>query len=274
VAEARDRPRLSARRRARGRARPLAVAARGGALLALALAGWSGARGLRLAGFELRADASRAAAVGEPAEPARAAGARPTPDPTGARPALDPRAARAADGPPVRAAPATIVFDRVPDGAATCAPCPVGDEWAGEGLLVSFRSWSADSTRPVVLDGSDYLPAGRPARVLGPALRPGRGLEVGVIRLDFPGRPRRVSFSLFGPDLVRRFDVVAWSAGTALNASGVRRVVRGRYDAGGTGVFREERITVIADGGIDRVSLDGRGPPGHMLLVDDVEIVP
>lgn len=168
--------------------------------------------------------------------------------------------------------PVTIGFERLPGGGDTCTPCPVADEWAARGLVVSFRSWSADSSRPMVLDARDYLPVGRSSRVLGPAFLPERGLEVGVIRLDFPGRPRRVSFSLFGPDLVRRFEVVAWSGRSALDPSRVRRTVPGRYDAGGT--FREERITVTTEEGIDRISLDGRGPPGHLLLVDDLEIVP
>jgi len=69
--------------------------------------------------------------------------------------------------------------------------------------------------------------------------------------------------------------VSAWSGDIRLDGPAIGRTLRGRYDVGGgTGVFREERITVTAATGIDRVALAGWGPPGHMLLVDDVEIDP
>lgn len=263
------------RRGRRGAART--VAGRIAAVVTVAGAGWLAVWGLREAGFRFRwevpapAPGERPRGVGEraplttgpraadPGEPSAAVRPRLAPPPSGGRPIGS-------------GAAANIDFDRLPDGADTCAPCPISDEWADEGLVVSFRSWSAGSTRPMVLDARDYLPVGRPGRALGPAFLRERGLEVGVIRLDFPGRPRRVSFSLFGPDLVRRFEVVAWSGGAALDPARVRRTVSGRYDAGGT--FREERITVTMEEGIDRISLDGWGPPGHLLLVDDLEIIP
>lgn len=126
----------------------------------------------------------------------------------------------------------------------------------------------------MVLDGGQYLPPGRPPRVLGPPLDADRGLEVGVIRLDFPGRPRTVSLSLFGPDLIPAFEVTARRGPTRLPESAVGRVVRGRYDPAGLGLFREERITVRWSDGIDRISVDGWGPPGHLLLVGTIEIDP
>lgn len=242
-------------------------------------------RGLRLAGFEFRweVDARSAEPVatsdgvgsaggpgGSGETPARRA--PDVPEPASRRPSLEPPTGR--EAPAGSGAPVAITFDRLPDGRETCTPCAVGTEWSGQGLVVSFRSWSAGSTLPMVIDGRELLPAGRSVRVLGPAFLPDRGLEVGVIRLDFGGGPRSVSFSLFGPDLVRRFEVVAWSGASATGDPAVQRTVRGRYDAGGRGSFREERITVTAEGGIDRISLDGWGPPGHLLLVDDLRITP
>ncbi|MFV1986712.1 MAG: hypothetical protein ACC682_05505 [Gemmatimonadota bacterium] len=169
--------------------------------------------------------------------------------------------------------PVAIDFETFGDGGAPCAPCPVSDEWAELGLRVSFRSWTADSERPYVLDGRDYLPPGPDLHALAPAFRGDRGLEVGVIRLDFSGRPRTVSFSLYGPDIVRRFDVTAW-AGDRILTTAVERTDGRKYDVTGRGLFREERVTVRAPTGIDRISLDGWGPPGHLMLVDDLVITP
>jgi len=168
---------------------------------------------------------------------------------------------------------ATIDFERFPDGSVPPAPYAASDEWESEGLRLSFRSWTASSTRPYVLDGREYLPPGHGRLALGPAFRAERGLEVGVLRLDFPGRPRTVSFWLFGPDLVRYFDVTARGADGAEDPA-IERAPGGTYDASGRGRFRAERITVRAEGGIRQISLDGWGPPGHILLVDDLVIAP
>ena len=169
--------------------------------------------------------------------------------------------------------PAVIDFETFPGGRASCSPCAVSDEWETLGLVVSFRSWTADSRRPHVLDGRDYLPAGSDARVLGPPFREGRGLEVGVIRLDFPDRPRSVRFFVFGPDIVPDFDITAWS-GRRIVTAAVGRSVGRRYDIAGRGMFREEVVNVRVEEGIDRISIDGWGPPGHLVFVDRLEIVP
>jgi hypothetical protein len=168
---------------------------------------------------------------------------------------------------------ATIDFERFPDGRVPPAPYAASDEWEAEGLRLSFRSWTSDSTLPSVLDAREYLPPGHGRLALGPAFQEERGLEVGVLQMDFPGRPRTVSFSLFGPDLVRYFDVSARGAGGPEGPS-IERAPGGTYDASGRGRFRAERITVRAEGGIRQISLDGWGPPGHILLVDDLVISP
>ena len=146
------------------------------------------------------------------------------------------------------------------------------DEWATQGMRVSFRSWTAESTTPYLLDGRDYLPPGVELHVLGPAFGE-KGLEVGVLRLDFPDRPRTISFTLYGPDIVQYFSVTAWT-GDRILAGSIERTGGRTYDVAGRGLFREERIRVRADAGIDRISLDGWGPPGHLLLVDDLVITP
>ena len=138
-----------------------------------------------------------------------------------------------------------------------------------------------------MLDARSFLPLGASTHALGPPLTGDRGLEVGVTHLDFPGRPRRVAFTLFGPDLIDDFEVIAWSRGERLPASS--RVLapdmryaseessgsgRATYNPGRRALFRAERVTVEAPLGIDRISLDGWGPPGHVLLVDHLEIDP
>lgn len=169
--------------------------------------------------------------------------------------------------------PAAIDFESFGSEEAVCAPCDVSDEWEAQGLLLSFRSWTADADRPYVLDGSEYLPSGTGIRALGPPFREDRGLEVGVIRMDFPERPRSVSFALFGPDIVPHFDITAWT-GQRIVTAAVDRAVGRTYDIAGRGLFREELISVRVEEGIDRISLDGWGPPGHMVLVDDLVITP
>jgi len=258
------------------------------ALLALlAVAGLLGFSALRDAGFRFRwdpvADGARAGADATPpaapgAASPQAAVAPPSRDAAPAGERADTTRSSAthsasADLLPGGGDPAHIDFETLPGGGVPCAPCAVSDEWESEGLRVSFRSWTAGSTLPFVLDGREYLPAGRGRLALGPALQGERGLEVGVLRLEFPRRPRAVSFRLFGPDLIDRFAVTAWSGGRALEGV-VERAPGGRYDASGRGSFRAERITVRTPEGIDRITLDGWGPPGHILLVDDVVITP
>ncbi len=168
---------------------------------------------------------------------------------------------------------AMIDFESFGSGEDACAPCDVSDEWEVQGLLLSFRSWTADADRPFVLDGSEYLPSSDGIRALGPPFREDRGLEVGVIRMDFPERPRSVTFAVFGPDIVPHFDITAWT-GQSIVTAAVDRAVGRTYDIAGRGLFREELISVRVEEGIDRISLDGWGPPGHMVLIDDLVITP
>ena len=226
--------------------------------------------GLRFAGFRFRWEGETASAV------RGTSGTRARAGPGGRRDAPGGEADASRAPIPAREAsiPAVIDFESVGPDRVLCAPCPVGDEWQGSGLRVSFRSWSASSTRPYLLDAREYLPADGSRHALGPALLADRGLEVGVLSLRFAGRPRRVSFTLYGPDIIARFDVRAWSGGLSLEDGSVRRVSRRSYRSPGGGGFREERIAIESPSGIDRVELDGWGPPGHMLLVDDLVIDP
>ncbi|MCG8469155.1 MAG: hypothetical protein MJB57_13275 [Gemmatimonadetes bacterium] len=169
---------------------------------------------------------------------------------------------------------AAIDFETYVDGRPICSNCAVADEWASLGLRVSFHSWTADATRPFVLDGRAFLPEGVPKHALGPALQGERGLEVGVLVLDFPGRPRRVALTLYGPDLIETFDLAAGSGDVRRADATITRTVLRRYRPVGRGLFRAERILVETERGIDRVSLDGWGPPGHVLLVDELAIDP
>jgi hypothetical protein len=167
-----------------------------------------------------------------------------------------------------------IDFESPPSGKSFCVNCPVSDDWEANGLLLSFHSWTADSTRPYVIDASNFLPLNLPRHALGGALSREHGLEVGVIQLEFPGRPRKVEFTLYGPDMIDPFEIVVWSRGNRIEDDAVIRTVVTRYRPAGRSQFRAERILAEAATGLDRISLDGWGPPGHVLLVDDLVIDP
>lgn len=183
--------------------------------------------------------------------------------------------------------PARIDFETYGDGRPVESNAAVSEEWREQGLVLSFESYTADAVRPYVLDARRYLPPDAPAYALGPALAGERGLEVGVIHLDFPGRPRRVAFTLIGPDLIERFLVIVRSEEERLPESVAARSPDMRYAAdensgsgkaaynpSGRGVFRAERVVVAVAAGIDGISLDGWGPPGHLLLLNHLEIDP
>jgi len=168
----------------------------------------------------------------------------------------------------------TIDFESPPPGKSFCDNCPVSDEWEASGLLLSFHSWTANSTWPYVIDASNFLPLNSPRHALGGALSREHGLEVGVIQLEFPGRPRKVEFTLYGPDMIDPFEIIVWSRGSRIEDEAVIRTVVTRYRPAGRSRFRSERILAEAVTGLDRISLDGWGPPGHVLLMDDLVIDP
>ena len=182
---------------------------------------------------------------------------------------------------------ALIEFESYGDGRPVDSNTAVAEEWRDQGLVVSFESYTAEATKPNVLDARSYLPPKASTHALGSPLSGEQGLEVGVIHLDFPGRPRRVAFSIFGPDLIESFEVTAWSGGERLPATArvhepdARYAAAGQpesekitYNPRGRSLFRAERVTIETPLGIDRISLDGWGPPGHLLLVDHLEIEP
>ena len=258
-------------------------------LAAVGLAGAAAWAGLRSAGFRLRWDL-------DPSSPptVEAPALREAPPPSEPLAATDAAEdGEAADDPPSARGPLAsgrherIEFETYPDGRPVVSNSAVAEEWWEQGLVVSFESYTADATRPHVLDARGYLPANASMHALGYPLAGDRGLEVGVIHLDFPGRPRRVTFTLFGPDLIEEFEVIAWSGGERVPASAWDHAPDMRYASeeasgsgkatyrpGGRSLFRAERVGIEAPLGIDRISLDGWGPPGHMLLLDHLEIDP
>lgn len=168
---------------------------------------------------------------------------------------------------------ARIDFERFPDGSAVCAPCPLSDAFAEAGVRFSFRSWAGGSSRPHVVEVGEFAAPGEPAdHAVAPAYREEKGLEVGVVAMEFPGRPARVVFELTGPDLVPRFRVTAWTPEGRIEGASILRTDARRFHAVGGGRFRREVVVVESAGGIERIELDGRGPPGHVLLVDDLSL--
>lgn len=265
-------------------------ALRGVAALTLTGVALAGAyAGLRALGFQPRWE------VAPPAARPSSEVARRMPPPLSPTPAAraapgggaEDAAASPAGGPVAHYPPARIDFETYADGRPVRANAPAAEEWRDQGLVLSFESYTAEAVEPYVLEADGYLPANVSSHALGPALSGEQGLEVGVIHLDFPGRPRRVAFTLLGPDLVERFLVIVWSGGERLPAMVASHVPDTRYatgedeasgkatyNPGGRGVFRAERVVVDVAAGIERISLDGWGPPGHLLLVEDLAIDP
>lgn len=265
-------------------------------LAAVGLAGAAAWTGLRSAGFRFRWDldplpppAAEAPAIREAPPPRVPPALREASPPAAADTPRDregtatPPAAR---GPLASGRHERIEFETYADGRPVVSNSAVAEEWREQGLVVSFDSYTAEATRPHVLDARGYLPPNASMHALSFPLAGDRGLEVGVIHLDFPGRPRRVTFTLFGPDLVEDFEVIAWSGGERLPASArvhapdMRYASEGSgpgaatYSPGGRSLFRAERVRIEAALGVDRISLDGWGPPGHVLLLDHLDIDP
>ncbi len=179
---------------------------------------------------------------------------------------------RLRDGPPL-AARGPIDFETFPNGSAVCAPCPISDEYAALGVRFSFRSWSASSPLPFLVDAGEYLPEGDPSPLrVGPALADAGSMEVGVIRLELLSRPGRVAFEVVGPSLIERFDVTAWSGGRRIDSARIPRFEARTFSASGGGRFRSEKVVIESAPGIERIELDGWGPPGHLLLIDHLVI--
>ncbi len=245
--------------------------------------------GLRSAGFRPRWEVEAPASVTPGELPGRGAAAlspqAAAPPPTVVRVEADPPLPEY--GRPAQGRFERIEFETYGDGRPVRSNSAVAEEWRALGLVLSFESYTADAPSPHVLDARGYLPEHASMHALGPPLSGDLGLEVGVIHLDFPGRPRRVAFTLFGPDLIDSFLVIVWSGGerlpeaTAAHSPDTRYGTDGNPDAGqatyspgGRARFRAELVVVGAAGGIDRISLDGWGPPGHILLLDHLEIDP
>jgi hypothetical protein len=164
-----------------------------------------------------------------------------------------------------------IDFETLPDGSPLCAPCPISDEYGSRGMYVSFHSWTANAREPYLVDASSYRPAETRDHAIGSALQE-NGFEVGVIRMDFPGRPVRVEFDLTGSEVVSEFEVIAWAGGRRLSGDAILRSDASAYNASGGGRFRREVVTVLSVAGIEWIELDGWGPPGHLLLVDNLRM--
>jgi hypothetical protein len=226
----------------------------------LSLAGTSGTRGVAPdppgGSVRFRPQRSSAPDAGRSTNGAAAAA---TPVPTEPRPP----ARRESDGAVV------IDFETFPDGSSVCSPCPVRNEYGSRGVLLSFHSWTANARGPYLVDAASYRPTDTRDHALGSALQE-VGFEVGVIRMDFPDRPSRVEFDLTGSEVVQEFQVIAWAGGRRLPAEAILRSGAQAYNASGGGRFRREVITVQSPAGIDWIELDGWGPPGHLLLVDNL----
>lgn len=171
--------------------------------------------------------------------------------------------------------PARIDFETWPDGSPACERCPISERFRDRGVVFDFFSRLTGRVDAYLIGSGAYDPEGEEGNHAVTSALTAEGFRPGVLTLSFPDGPRRVAFRLRGPDAVGRFVVTGFGPeGSPLPEGSTTRSARGTYRAAGGGRFREERISVESASGVSRIELDGRGPPGHILLVDDLVLSP
>ena len=169
--------------------------------------------------------------------------------------------------------PVTIDFESAPDGTPACERCPVPKAFREHGVILSFRSPFIGPTDAWLVASGAYDPEGEETNHAVTAALTEEGFQPGVLILDLPSAPGRVSFRLRGSSVVPAFEVRAFGPdGFDLVHGAIARSDILIYRAARGGSFREERITVQSAGGVTRIELDGTGPPGHILLLDDLAL--
>lgn len=166
-----------------------------------------------------------------------------------------------------------IDFERFPDGSPACDRCPVNAEFASAGIRLAFRSRFVPDSAATLVGSGAYDPPGEEDNHSVTSHLSDRGFFPGVLVLRLAHAPRRVGFRLRGPASVRRFEVRAYAEGDGgdpLPGQVLDRGATRAYGASRGGLFREEMLVLESGSGIARVELDGTGPPGHILLVDDL----
>ena len=171
-------------------------------------------------------------------------------------------------------APAVIDFETLPGGELACSSCALANEYSAEwGVEFSFRSWQAEEAHAQLIESTSYDPPELDPNHSVTAALTATGFHPGILALSFPTAPAAIQLTVRGSNVVERFAISALDGdGNRLPESAIRRVSRRDYRSAGGGGFREERVAVASDAGIRRIELDGYGPPGHILLVDDLVI--
>lgn len=167
-----------------------------------------------------------------------------------------------------------IDFETLPGGEPACSSCALTDQYAAEwGVEFSFRSWQAEEVHAQLIESTSYDPPELDPNHSVTAALTSTGFHPGILTLSFPAAPAAVQLTVRGSDVVQRFAISAVDGdGNRLPESAIRRTGRRDYRSAGGGGFREVRVAVASDAGVSRVELDGYGPPGHILLVDDLVI--
>lgn len=171
--------------------------------------------------------------------------------------------------------PAAVVidFETYPDGTPACEQCPLTDQYAALGVVFGFRSWQTEATHAHLVESTAYDPPDLGVNHSVTAALTDTGFHPGILEVTLPRGPTVVEFRVRGSDAVERFAITGYAEDEEeLSAPSIRREVVRSYTSSGGGRFREEAVRLTAETGIARVVLDGYGPPGHILLVDDLRL--
>lgn len=165
---------------------------------------------------------------------------------------------------------AFIDFETLPDSTPACRSCALSGQFSSLGVRFRFRSPFVGDIPARLIDSSAYDPPGPPPNHSATAALTDRGFEVGVLVVRFERRVTRARFRIRGSTLIDGFLVRAYGADGELGEGAVRRTVATTFKRYTEATFGEEWWIVEDPDGILRIELDGTGPPGHILLLDEL----
>ena len=166
-----------------------------------------------------------------------------------------------------------IDFESLPDGSPACRSCALSGQFASLGVRFRFRSASTGDIPARLIDSSAYDPPGPPPNHSATAALTDHGFATGILEIRFAAPVERVLFQLRAASIVEHLVVRAYRAdGSELPETSIERTA-GEYRRFTGAPFHEEKIRIADVAGISRIELDGAGPPGHIVLLDDLRFL-